>query len=414
MILSHLLSAWFGIQTVGGRRAGSRSLRRLEQLECRLNLSAVLVVETADSYWLIEEPNFGLPAATASDAVTDTSGLSDSLCGLDSTVIGSAGSDFLTDDESLASLLSAVSSDKVLTKFESQQMSDMLSELLAYGDFTTQDVWSISLVSNSTIDGLETSGYFDDGSSSSADSLFASDSFSSDSEDFNVSADNTSTTSDTGESNSSTNRSNSRSTNGLSNTVLTGAAGSDFIFVSRFEQFESESSEREWNSQTNSVTSSQMTADRATRLLPSELAELVLNDRMRETNATDAVAGEIEANGNFRQRQRVAQNGDVTTEATNLNVDRLFTRFQSDTLELTSLSRAVRYLKAVSGIANSDDSTSSDATGEDSGWSYAQMASLVGTISLTLASWHQRSERDHFGNAVPLKSRSPRKEPVAC
>ena len=229
------LSAWFGVRSVGGRRAGGRSMRSLEQLELRLNLSAVLVVETADSYWLIEEPNFGLSSADASDTVTDASDCNDWYFGSNQSAYDETGSSFLTDDEMLASLLSAVSTDKVLTDAESQQMSDMLSELLVYGDFAPEDIWSISLVSNSTIDDLETSGFFDD--SFVPDSLFANDFLNADSENFSVSVDFTdeSTSSNSSESEVVANRDDSLSTSDEPDSVLIGAAGSDVIVASRFE-----------------------------------------------------------------------------------------------------------------------------------------------------------------------------------
>lgn len=412
MNLSRTLSACFGVRSVGERRAGGRSMRSLEQLELRLNLSAVLVVETADSYWLIEEPNFGLPLADASDAVTDASDCNDWYFGWNQSAYDETGSSFLADDETLASLLSAVSTDTVLTDAESQQMSDMLSELLVYGDFAPKDIWSISLVSNSTIDDLETSGYFDD--SFEPDSLFANDFFSSDSESFSTADNNESTSSDASELEVTANRNDSLSTSDESESVLTGAAGSDVIVAPRFEPVDQQGVSSEFNSPANATTSSKGLADRATLSLPTELANLVQRDRSQNLNTVTSASDMIATPANCHQHPRAGKNAAANVEADKLNVDQLFARFQSETLELTSLSGAVHYFKAVRGVASSDDAASGDVIGENSGWSYAQMASLVGTISLTLASWHQRTDRDRSEDAVLLKNRPLRKEAAAC
>ena len=108
-----------------GRHAGIV----LEALELRLNLSAVLIVETVDAYWLYDDADALLKAAADGQAVD---------C-----IPSNAGSDF--------------------TPQELEVIDGLVAELIASEGYTDSDILSISYIDNTTSDELIAEGYFDDG-----------------------------------------------------------------------------------------------------------------------------------------------------------------------------------------------------------------------------------------------------------
>ena len=101
----------------------------LEALEMRLNLSAVLVVETVDAYWLYDDAD-ALLKATAEGQAVDSKPYN-------------ASSDF--------------------TPQELQVIDGLVAELIASEGYTDSDILSISYIDNTTSDELIAEGYFDGG-----------------------------------------------------------------------------------------------------------------------------------------------------------------------------------------------------------------------------------------------------------
>lgn len=100
----------------------------LEALEIRLNLSAVLVVETVDAYWLYDDADALLKAASGGQAVD---------C-----IPSNASSDF--------------------TPQELQVIDGLVADLIASEGYNGSDILSISYIDNTTSDELIADGYFDD------------------------------------------------------------------------------------------------------------------------------------------------------------------------------------------------------------------------------------------------------------
>ena len=110
-------------------RRGWRAGIALEALEIRLNLSAVLIVETVDAYWLYDDADALLKAAA--------------------------------DGQAVDSKPSGVDSD--FTPQEQQVIDGLVAELIASEGYTESDILSISYVDNTTSDELIAEGYFDEG-----------------------------------------------------------------------------------------------------------------------------------------------------------------------------------------------------------------------------------------------------------
>ena len=140
-------------------RAQRRTAARLEALEQRLNLAAVLVVETIDAYWFIDEASLA-PAASA-----------DELWGGE--LSGSAG----VDDIGLGlpkSVSPTASNGGTLTAAQAGLTDSLLAELwITEPDFFYEDVLAVTFYSDASMDALIDSGLYD--GSSSADSFSNSD-----------------------------------------------------------------------------------------------------------------------------------------------------------------------------------------------------------------------------------------------
>lgn len=155
--------------------ANHRATSSLESLETRLNLSAVLVVETVDAYWLIEEPS--------SDSLAPASH-GDWLYG-DDFGGGSWDEGEFADDALEVDLPKAVtpvlSNGQSLDATQASLTNSLLADLWSSEpDFFYEDVLSVKLYNNTTMDALMASDIFDDGGSSdsfNAPSSQASDSF---------------------------------------------------------------------------------------------------------------------------------------------------------------------------------------------------------------------------------------------
>lgn len=145
-------------------RAQRPAAFRLETLEQRLNLAAVLVVETIDAYWFIEEASL---AQTAS---------ADELWGGE--LSGSAGGD----DIGLGlpkSVSPAASNGGTLTATQAGLTDSLLAELWnTEPDFFYEDILAVTFYSDASMDALIDSGLYD--GSSSADSFSNSDLFAGD------------------------------------------------------------------------------------------------------------------------------------------------------------------------------------------------------------------------------------------
>ena len=145
------------------RRSGTRrhTPSRLETLEARLNLAAVLVVETADAYWLIEEPsNDSLAPASEGDCLYN-----DDFGG------GSWNDDTAWDDglahELPTSVTPITSNGQTLDATRASLASSLLAELwTSEPDFFYEDVLSVKFYDGTTMDTLMNSGLFDDGGGS--------------------------------------------------------------------------------------------------------------------------------------------------------------------------------------------------------------------------------------------------------
>ncbi len=140
---------------------------RLEALEQRLNLAAVLVVETVDAFWLIEEPDYDSLAPAAS---------ADELSGDD--LAGSAGFEEIG-LELPQSVSPTTANGGALNAPEAQLAESLLSELwYSEPDFFYEDVLAVTFYDHTSMDALIDSGMFDDAVEtdpfSNAD-LFASD-----------------------------------------------------------------------------------------------------------------------------------------------------------------------------------------------------------------------------------------------
>ncbi|MFM9959750.1 MAG: hypothetical protein ACKV2Q_00820 [Planctomycetaceae bacterium] len=109
-------------------RSGRWAGIRLETLECRLNLAAVLVIETSDAYWLYDDVD-ALVAAAADGKVTD-SARSD------------PGSEF--------------------SASELQVIDELVAELIATEGYSDSDILAVTYLEDTTSDELIAGGFFDD------------------------------------------------------------------------------------------------------------------------------------------------------------------------------------------------------------------------------------------------------------
>ncbi len=110
-------------------RRGWRAGVVLEALEIRINLSAVLIVETVDAYWIYDDADALLKAAAEGQAADCNP--------------SNADSDF--------------------TSQELQVIDGIVAELIASEGYTDRDILSITYIDDTTSDELIAEGYFYDG-----------------------------------------------------------------------------------------------------------------------------------------------------------------------------------------------------------------------------------------------------------
>ncbi len=122
---------WNSVVSSGSHRSHRRSASRVETLESRLNLAAVLVVETVDAYWLFDDVDT-LVAETSTDTSTVNRG-----------------------------------SDRAAQ--EKQVIDELVAELIATEGYSSDDILSITYVDDTTSDELIAQGFFEDGEFSDAD-----------------------------------------------------------------------------------------------------------------------------------------------------------------------------------------------------------------------------------------------------
>ncbi len=109
-------------------RRGWQAGIALEALELRLNLSAVLIVETVDAYWLFDDADALLKAAA----------------------------------EGLTADCNPSNSDSEFTPQELQVIDGLVAELIASEGYSDSDILSITYIDDTTSDDLIADGYFDE------------------------------------------------------------------------------------------------------------------------------------------------------------------------------------------------------------------------------------------------------------
>ena len=417
-----------GRRLVAVRQPRRRASLSLEQLESRLNLSAVLLVETADSYWMIEEPNFGMPSASTADATkggstTDSTGTDATAYNVDSASAwdnGSTTSDNSTDDN-FASLLPTVATDTVLSQSETNQMSDMLAELMADAELTEADVWSIQLVSNTTIDQLVNSNFFDDGSGDRSvpvdtpteNVVSNSPPPKSNGNSLNNLANNVSTNFSASSSSNNSSAA-ARSGNAVPADVLRGSAGTDVISEDHANSDRSDTNPASAKTIVVSVASTGSLELQNVSLLAAQSGDVLVKDSRAKSESGQSTF--VDASDETIASKVSAHSGQkAIEESTSASmIDRVFARFQSDALEVGSVSGVIRYLKSATGFASSNDASGDGIDEPTAGLSYAQIASLVGVIGLGLGSIARKSDDDRRDVSALERNRRPKRTPVIC
>lgn len=381
----------FGIRAVRPR-ARRRAALRLETLEQRLNLAAVLVVETVDAYWLIEDPEFSsLTPAASSDALHGDSGHDEAAMGLPSDVA-----------------LAAASGDS-LNSAESNLAWSLLNELWdTEPDFFYEDVLAMTFYSDSTMDSVLASGLFDDSSDlgSSFENDFVANDF-------------------------------------FDDTDLSGSAGSDFLDFgsepssdfadSSFATDEALPVEAEalmaeesdvldlakaevasWSQRLDAQSfalpgASRSVADETSMAAVVPTKFVIANDPKFDpaARASDEPAVREVPPASASAAARSIQESAVTPTETR-SIDSFFSRFPTFFGMRVSRSERVPLARGESESADG----SSDPVEADATWSYSQWASLVGVAGLTAASLWTPNAPDMA--AAPFRTKSNGKRPVAC
>ncbi len=391
---------------VGRPRVRRRAAVRLESLERRWNLSAVLVVETVDAYWLIEDPTFDSLAPTAS---------ADTLHG--ESLLANAGHDEI--EMGLpANVAPATASGGALNTAESDMAWTLLNDLWdSEPDFFYEDVMAMTFYSNTSMDSLIDSGMFDDSSDTGSfnDSEFLTGDFfggtdvsgASGNDFLDFSPD---SSSDFSESNSA----------------------SDEILADDFEAVETEttdviaSAKAEVASWSQRLDAQPFAMPGAARTLADEPAmAAVLPTRIVvgssptfepatrtdvETVLRDAlVANSVDAT-------RLTLKSAVSTSEPKA-LDSFFSRFPSMLGISAGRSSMLRLIRGERGpsVENSNEA-SSDVEDASGAWSYSQWASLVGVAGLSAASLWKSDAADPLDerSTPPLRTKSNGKRPVAC
>lgn len=387
-------------------RARRRAASRLETLEQRWNLSAVLVVETIDAYWLIEDPTFDSLAPTAS---TDTlhgesqwanPGHDEIEMGLPVNVVPEAAS---------GGALSTAESDMAWT---------LLNDLWdSEPDFFYEDVLAMTFFPDTTMDVLIDSGMFDESSDtgSFSDSGFLTSDF-------------------------------------LSDTDVSGASGNDFLdFTPESPSASANSSSESDELSADDFVSGKTTTTNVVTAAKAEVASwsqrldaqsIALPGAARTPTDESTIAAVLPtrvvvgSNPTFEVATRtdvetvvrdapVAKSAEVTQPTFNpavstnetQSLDSFFSRFPAMLGISAGRSSMLRLLRGEHGPAAENPNEASSGGEDASGsWSYSQWASLVGVAGLSAASlWKSGATESLEERSTPtLRAKPNGKHPVAC
>ena len=391
---------------VGRPCARRRAAVRLESLERRWNLSAVLVVETVDAYWLIEDPTFDSLAPTAS---------ADTLHG--DSLLANPGHDEI--ELGLpANIAPAAASGGALNTSESEMAWMLLNDLWdSEPDFFYEDVLAMTFFSDTSMDTLIDSGRFDgsqDTGSLNDGEFLTSDFFGS--TDLSGASGNDSLAISP-VSSSAVSNSNSGGDEILADDLAAvESKATDVIAAAKAEvaswsqRFDAQSFAMPGAART-STDESVMAAVLPTRVVVGSNPTFELATRADvETVLREApVAKSVEVT------QRSLQSTVSTTETKAL--DSFFSRFPSMLGISAGRSSMLRLIRGERGptVDNSNEG-SSDVEDASGSWSYSQWASLVGVAGLSAASLWKSGSTDQLDerSTPPLRTKSNGKRPVAC
>lgn len=388
-------------------RAACRTVARLESLEQRLNLAAVLVVETVDAYWLIEDP--------LSDSLTP-SGSADELCyGL---LFGSAGDDEIG-LELPASVTPANSDGAALTQSEAQLTESLLSELwYTEPDFYYEDVLAVTYYSGTSIDALIDSGMFD--GSDSADSFSGSDfvasdvfgesSFTNNSNDVVVD-DVSDAVLDTSNEASASRETSALTRDSRDDATTEDSGDVDVIAAARAEV-------ASWSQR---LASESLVSSNTARAIDEQtLVAVVVPPQNLERSASTTDGSPVTRDNSLPSSTReievvaasVPQEAAIVREPTKL--ESFFARFPSLGFG-TGRASLLRIVRGESAAPASNDSLSGQTEDASGSLSYSQWASLFGVISLLgVSQWRGRSADERETPVTPFQSKNNGKRPVAC
>lgn len=391
------MSSWSSLwqSRIHRPRVQRRTVSRLEALEQRLNLAAVLVVETVDAFWLIEEPDFNslAPAASTDELYGDEIDLE--LPGSVSPTTANGGS---------------------LNASEAQLTESLLSELwYSEPDFFYEDVLAVTFYDDTSMDTLIDSGMFDDAVETDSfigTDLLASD-FVGDTDVANSSGD--SVTVDQQDLNFVPQA--SAVIDQLTQTAALNAGDSgisDIVAAAKAEVASwSKRLETDPFLQVNAVapvavdvwlaasapTRNLAASQPATDVLPPSSNE----DALRDSGWQNAVAAP-------NARQEVAAVREMT------KLDSFFAKFPSLGFG-SSRSSMLRFISDTSDAQTADATDSNDSSADDASGSlsYSQWASLLGVAGLFGASqWRTGGHDRRETPTTPVRAKDNGKRPVAC
>lgn len=390
-------------------RARHRTAPRLEALERRLNLAAVLVVETVDAYWLIEEPTFDSLAPSAS---------ADELWGGE--LSGSAGFDEI--GLALPEAVSPTNSNgEPLNATEAKLTESLLADLYySEPDFFYEDVLAITFFNDTSMDVLIDSGLFDGGDATDSFSnsdLFASEFF--DNSEFAINLDETTPSDQQADlvepSNSADESVEPENETVLKLNDLAKAAENSDVFAAAKAEVASWSKRLELEPLVKANTR-QSIAEEAWAAVIAQPRSLAASPDATET-LPQSSRGESLRDSVFLTSvvaKSVPEETIAVREVTKL--ESFFAKFpllsfgdgRASVLRLGRDSGDDHAAKASDG----DDPVAPDAS---SSLSYSQWASLFGVLSLCGASlWQNRSSDGRGTQTTPFESKNNGKRPVAC
>lgn len=401
-------SGWLKKAGIGGRLGRKLARRRsaaawLETLERRWNLTAVLVVETVDAYWLIEDPTFDSPAQATSAANAG------------STVTSGTNSAPAVD---LPSAVAPVSSTgATLNAAQSNLTYEMLDELWnSEPDFYYEDVMAVTFYSNTTMDKLIASGLLDGGASDTSNNVTRASGQGS-----NANAINTQALTPVSQS-LNTNGVNPVAANNLNSSNNSKGTAVEPVSDSKAELIAAAKAEiASWSRRLETEVTSAANGTLAVgsdEVLAAVLPRPRLETEIRITESARQVANErtseLSPESTSVARGQVTVAAQPTEPARELTkLELFFARFPALFGSDSTRSPMLRLARGES--KSSADQTSDDTTQEDSNeWSYSQWASLLGVASLSAASlWPSVRDRDEE-RMVSVRAKTDRKHPVVC